>query len=154
MRLIIVVSSRSDVPRQLMIAKENRQCSILFHLLVPGGRWPTEILKFFRPIIRQLNKNPTTRSTSMIKFADERKHTSKHCERVTTVRERCDASGTAFFFMQWGDARPKSGGRELDGGEWNGFPWRIVPDTLRERLKMGKNHQMAPKKVLYSDLVG
>ena len=30
--------------------------------------------------------------------------------------------GVAFFFKQWGGPRPKSGGRELDGREWNGFP--------------------------------
>jgi protein gp37 len=28
----------------------------------------------------------------------------------------------AFFFKQWGGIRPKSGGRELDGREWNEFP--------------------------------
>ncbi|MCY4289225.1 MAG: DUF5131 family protein [Aestuariivita sp.] len=71
-----------------------------------------------------------------------------HYEWVTAIREQCDVYGTAFFFKQWGGARPKSGGRELDGFEWNGFPWRIVPDDLLKRSKMGKTHQMAIKKVL------
>jgi protein gp37 len=41
---------------------------------------------------------------------------------VRNVREQCLAQGTAFFFKQWGGLRPKSGGRELDGREWNDFP--------------------------------
>jgi protein gp37 len=41
---------------------------------------------------------------------------------VREVRERCLAQGVAFFFKQWGGPRPKSGGRELDGREWNEFP--------------------------------
>jgi len=31
------------LPRQLMEMKENSRCSILFHLLVPGGKWLTDI---------------------------------------------------------------------------------------------------------------
>ncbi|MGH2939475.1 MAG: DUF5131 family protein [Solirubrobacterales bacterium] len=30
--------------------------------------------------------------------------------------------GTSFFFKQWGGRTPKSGGRELDGQEWNEMP--------------------------------
>jgi protein gp37 len=41
---------------------------------------------------------------------------------VRDVREQCIAQGVAFFFKQWGGLRPKSGGRELDGREWNDFP--------------------------------
>lgn len=41
---------------------------------------------------------------------------------VRHVREQCLAQGAAFFFKQWGGLRPKSGGRELDGREWNEFP--------------------------------
>ena len=33
----------SGRPRQLRAMKLNRLCSILFHLLVPGGKWQTEI---------------------------------------------------------------------------------------------------------------
>lgn len=41
---------------------------------------------------------------------------------VRDVRDQCLESGVAFFFKQWGGLRPKSGGRELDGREWNEFP--------------------------------
>jgi protein gp37 len=48
------------------------------------------------------------------------------------LRDRCEAAGVAFFFKQWGGAQPKSGGRLLEGEEWNGFPWQVVPkDILR-----------------------
>ena len=30
---------------QFMVMKANRRCSILFHLLVPGGRWVTIIFR-------------------------------------------------------------------------------------------------------------
>ena len=43
-------------------------------------------------------------------------------EWATEIRDICSRDGTAFFFKQWGGSRPKSGGRSLDGVEWNGFP--------------------------------
>src|ERR1035437_477148 len=33
----MVLKLRRGFPRQLRVIKENRRCSILFHLLVPGG---------------------------------------------------------------------------------------------------------------------
>jgi len=41
---------------------------------------------------------------------------------VRHIRDQCEARGVAFFFKQWGGLRPKTGGRELDGREWNDFP--------------------------------
>jgi len=38
------------------------------------------------------------------------------------VRDQCITQKTPFFFKQWGGLRPKSGGRELDGREWNEMP--------------------------------
>lgn len=38
------------------------------------------------------------------------------------LRDQCIAQDVAFFFKQWGGARPKSGGRLLDGEVWDGFP--------------------------------
>lgn len=43
-------------------------------------------------------------------------------EWVREIRDQCNAQGVAFFFKQWGGLRPKSGGRQLDGREWNQFP--------------------------------
>ncbi len=53
---------------------------------------------------------------------------------ATEIRLLCESFGVAFFFKQWGGARPKSGGRVLDGEEWNGFPWQIVPDSILKEL--------------------
>lgn len=50
------------------------------------------------------------------------------------LRDVCERDGTAFFFKQWGGARPKSGGRLLDGVEWNGFPKHVVPRIMLERV--------------------
>ena len=56
-------------------------------------------------------------------------------EWITAVRDVCERDDVAFFFKQWGGPRPKSGGRELEGVEWNGFPWQIVPKPILHRLK-------------------
>lgn len=43
-------------------------------------------------------------------------------EWAISVRDQCDDQGVAFFFKQWGGLRPKSGGRLLEGVEWNDLP--------------------------------
>jgi protein gp37 len=49
-------------------------------------------------------------------------------EWVRELRDACEASGTAFFFKQWGGRTPKSGGRLLDGRTWDEMPTsRMVP---------------------------
>jgi protein gp37 len=47
-----------------------------------------------------------------------------HLEWVRDIRDQCVEQKVAFFFKQWGGFRPKTGGRELDGREWNEFPSR------------------------------
>lgn len=54
--------------------------------------------------------------------------------RAAELRDRCRQFGIAFFFKQRGGPRPKSGGRLLDGREWNGFPWQVVPGEIRSRF--------------------
>ncbi len=54
---------------------------------------------------------------------------------ATELRLACERYGVAFFFKQWGGARPKSGGRILDGEEWNGFPTHIVPERILSELQ-------------------
>jgi protein gp37 len=43
-------------------------------------------------------------------------------EWALEIRDRCKKADVAFFFKQWGGARPKSGGRNLKGREWNEYP--------------------------------
>ena len=47
-------------------------------------------------------------------------------EWAIELREACEDFGVAFFFKQWGGARPKSGGRLLEGEVWNGFPEHVL----------------------------
>jgi protein gp37 len=41
---------------------------------------------------------------------------------VVDLRDRCLERGIPFYFKQWGGKTAKSGGRLLDGREWNEFP--------------------------------
>jgi len=41
---------------------------------------------------------------------------------VREIRDQCAREEVPFFFKQWGGARPKTGGRSLDGREWSEFP--------------------------------
>jgi len=46
---------------------------------------------------------------------------------VTSIRNQCLRANVAFFFKQWGGRSPKSGGRLLEGREWNQFPVEFPP---------------------------
>lgn len=41
---------------------------------------------------------------------------------VHEIKEQCFQANVPFFFKQWGGARPKSGGRKLEGVEYNAMP--------------------------------
>jgi protein gp37 len=41
---------------------------------------------------------------------------------VRDIRDQCRKARVPFFFKQWGGARPKTGGRELDGRTWDEMP--------------------------------
>jgi protein gp37 len=43
-------------------------------------------------------------------------------EWALEIKDQCRKYGVAFFFKQWGGLRPKSGGRNLRGREWNEYP--------------------------------
>lgn len=43
-------------------------------------------------------------------------------EWVREIRDQCRDQRVSFFFKQWGGITPKSGGRRLDGREWNQYP--------------------------------
>jgi protein gp37 len=49
-------------------------------------------------------------------------HRPVHEEWLIELRDRCSQEKVAFFFKQWGGARPKSGGRLLDGRSWDEMP--------------------------------
>lgn len=41
---------------------------------------------------------------------------------IQSLRDECDAQAVPFFFKQWGGARPKAAGREVDGEVWEMYP--------------------------------
>ncbi|MGZ8285718.1 MAG: DUF5131 family protein [Allosphingosinicella sp.] len=51
-----------------------------------------------------------------------------HIDWAREVRDQCKVQDVAFFFKQWGGSRPKSGGRALDGREWNELPHASLAD--------------------------
>ncbi len=48
-------------------------------------------------------------------------------EWIREIRDQCRKQGVSFFFKQWGGITPKSGGRTLDGREWNEYPSIELP---------------------------
>lgn len=47
-------------------------------------------------------------------------------EWAREIRDCCAEQNVAFFFKQWGGIRPKTGGRDLDGREWNELPVHVA----------------------------
>jgi protein gp37 len=41
---------------------------------------------------------------------------------VIEILNQCKKDDVAFFFKQWGGIRPKSGGRLLQGRQWDDYP--------------------------------
>lgn len=58
------------------------------------------------------------------------KHRRMKIEWARALRDHCESASVPFFFKQWGGSRPTSGGRELDGREWNEMPSR-QPSLVR-----------------------
>ena len=59
---------------------------------------------------------------------------------VTDLRDRCQDEDVAFFFKQWGGHRPKTGGRELEGREWNEMPAPVERFGLVRHGSYGSAH--------------
>jgi protein gp37 len=58
-------------------------------------------------------------------------------EWVIDIRNQCVAARVAFFFKQWGGRSPKTGGRLLDGKEWNQFPAKRRSASKQLELQVG-----------------
>ncbi len=55
---------------------------------------------------------------------------------VIDIRNQCVHAGVSFFFKQWGGRSPKTGGRLLEGKEWNQFPGRRRAATTQQDLQV------------------
>jgi protein gp37 len=58
-----------------------------------------------------------------------------HSHWVIDIRNQCVNAKVPFFFKQWGGRSPKSGGRLLDGKEWNQFPATLHGSTRQYELQ-------------------
>ena len=55
-------------------------------------------------------------------------------EWAVDIRNQCVAARVPFFFKQWGGRSPKTGGRLLEGREWNQFPKK--PQAIPRQLEL------------------
>ena len=58
-------------------------------------------------------------------------------EWAVEIRDQCKRDKVAFFFKQWGGFRPKSGGRLLNGREWNEYPETSMQPLNRVARRAG-----------------
>ena len=70
------------------------------------------------------------------------------------LRDLALATGTAFFFKQWGGRIPKAGGRELDGRTWDEYPKPVsgpvsrVPFAKPDVRSSAGHPRRAPRAIL------
>jgi protein gp37 len=55
-------------------------------------------------------------------------------EWAMDIRDQCVEAGVPFFFKQWGGRSAKTGGRLLEGREWNQFPKN--PRNVQHELEL------------------
>ena len=51
------------------------------------------------------------------------------------IRDKCEKERVDFFFKQWGGRTPKSGGRLLNGAEYNAIPVVMV-EEVRDGIRL------------------
>jgi protein gp37 len=77
----------------------------------------------FEPLIGAIGKFDLERINWVIVGGESGpNHRPINLDWAREIRDKCLASGVPFFFKQVGGLTPKSGGRMLDGREWNEFP--------------------------------
>jgi protein gp37 len=57
---------------------------------------------------------------------------------VIDIRNQCQNAKVPFFFKQWGGAKKKKAGRELEGRTWDEMP--VQPLEPESRVSSGLNH--------------
>ena len=57
---------------------------------------------------------------------------------VIDIRNQCQNAKLPFFFKQWGGAKKKKAGRELEGRTWDEMP--VQPLEPESRVSSGLNH--------------
>jgi protein gp37 len=57
---------------------------------------------------------------------------------IRSIRRQCERADIAFFFKQWGGARKKTTGRELDGATHSEFPAKVSNPILPESERIAE----------------
>jgi protein gp37 len=97
----------------------------------------------FEPLLGSIGKvNLRGISWAIVGGESGPKHRPIKVEWIREIRMQCKEQGVAFFFKQWGGRTPKSGGRILDGREWNEFP--LITKIRRVRSNDRKPLELRP----------
>ncbi|MGH3440807.1 MAG: DUF5131 family protein [Nitriliruptorales bacterium] len=80
------------------------------------------------------------------------RHRPMKAEWARSLRKQCRDAGAAFFFKQWGGIRPTSGGRLLDGREWNEMP--TLAYSVRNGTSAGSAGQSPRQMGLFATYAG
>jgi protein gp37 len=72
-------------------------------------------------------------------------HRPLNIQWAREVRDQCLRAGVCFFFKQVGGLTPKSGGRMLDGREWNQYPRAISPLVIESSAFFGPQNEIKMK---------
>ena len=90
----MVARSVSGLPRQFWLMKANKRCSILFHLLVPGGRWQTLVTPVIDASLmsaEQLNFHPLANTESTGISPQDLLSFIASCGREAVISELADS---------------------------------------------------------------
>ena len=69
-------------------------------------------------------------------------HRPLNIQWAREVRDQCLVADVSFFFKQVGGLTPKSGGRKLDGREWNQYPRAISMLASSARVEENESSAM------------
>ncbi len=102
---------------------------------------PIDLTEFLDTMLWATSDSPMTHFLNWVVVGGESGPHARSMEPfwVQSLRDQCNAAGTAFFFKQWGEYAPnckgkmlrmgkKNAGRFLDGREWNEYP--IKKDSI------------------------
>ena len=86
------------------------------------------------PLLDALNLDLTNIHWVIVGGESGQKHRPMKTEWVEDIRDKCQATGVAFFFKQIGGRTSKAGGRLL-----NGRIWDEMPDAWKQHQKSWEN---------------
>ena len=79
------------------------------------------------PLLKAVDLSPYLSSLQWVIVGGESGHRARPMkeEWALRIRDDCETAGVPFFFKQWGGRTSKSGGRTLDGRQWDEMPAQV-----------------------------